>query len=260
MLLVLGFLGRQTLGRVLVTNGRLTAVVNRHRKTLNLPEIPIPPRLSTRLKLLACLTVVTLLLMPVGIVHARRYTRSGLRAAGLEPGSLHKVHRFHGVSEYPAACTRTCDSQRLRCHAECDFKYTLRDASGGIVTNRTCSSIGLPTTNASPTVGLGWSCSFDYAVKEDTIDIEESEVRVFEWHWVLWTNLMLAVLASADAKLFLRMDRMIVDEYMAATGATRRDSALKDHEQLQKGFFYVSVAALILAGLCGSVALFGLNA
>ncbi|KAH7720991.1 hypothetical protein AAVH_11458 [Aphelenchoides avenae] len=63
LLLILGFLSRQTLGRVLVANRRLRGVVNRHRKTLNLPEIPVH---STRLKLLAFLAVVTLLLLPVG--------------------------------------------------------------------------------------------------------------------------------------------------------------------------------------------------
>ncbi|KAH7722840.1 hypothetical protein AAVH_09655 [Aphelenchoides avenae] len=65
-LLVLGFLGRQTLGRVLLANHRLSGIVNRHRKTLNLPEIPVPPRLSISLKALAFLAVVTLLLLPIG--------------------------------------------------------------------------------------------------------------------------------------------------------------------------------------------------
>ncbi|KAH7722828.1 hypothetical protein AAVH_09643 [Aphelenchoides avenae] len=80
-LLVLGFAGRQALGRVLVANRRLSGIVNRHRKTLNLPDIPIPPRLSTSLNLLAFLAVVTLLLLlPIGIVQARLSTESRLRA------------------------------------------------------------------------------------------------------------------------------------------------------------------------------------
>ncbi|KAH7725139.1 hypothetical protein AAVH_07419 [Aphelenchoides avenae] len=65
-LLGIGFLGRQTLGRVLVANRRLSGIINRHRKTLNFLEIPIPPRLSTRLKSVALLALVTLLLLPVG--------------------------------------------------------------------------------------------------------------------------------------------------------------------------------------------------
>ncbi|KAH7660402.1 hypothetical protein AAVH_43814, partial [Aphelenchoides avenae] len=251
LLLILGFLSRQTLGRVLVANRRLSGVVNRHRKTLNLPEIPVPPRLSTRLKLLAFLAVVTLLLLPVGIAYARRSTRSRLRAAGLVPERLHEVQRFLRVyDEHPVACRRTCDSSQLRCHAECDFKYTLRDVSGGTITKRNCSSTGFPTTNASPSI-VGWNCSFDYAVNEATIDIGESEVRFFEWLIATLMNVLLAIVASADAMKFLRRDRRIADKYMAATSGPCRDRVLRKHEKLRKGFIRVSVAAFVLAGLYG---------
>ncbi|KAH7722850.1 hypothetical protein AAVH_09667 [Aphelenchoides avenae] len=179
-LLILGFLGRQTLGRVLVTNRRLSGIVNRHRKTLNLPEIPIPPRLSLSLKLLAFLAVVTLLvLLPLGIVYARRSTQSRLRATGLVPESLRDVQRLLEVSKDPDACRTTCDSQ-WRCYAECDFKYTLQDKSQGTIAKRNCSIIGLPTANASPAIAFGLTCSFGYTVNEKTFDIKESQWASFE--------------------------------------------------------------------------------
>ncbi|KAH7703697.1 hypothetical protein AAVH_29127 [Aphelenchoides avenae] len=88
---ILGFLDRQTLGRVLVANRRLSGIVNRHRKILNLPEIPVPLRLSVFLKLLALLAAIVLLLLPAGISYAHFCARIGLRAAGLVPESFHSI-------------------------------------------------------------------------------------------------------------------------------------------------------------------------
>ncbi|KAH7711395.1 hypothetical protein AAVH_21299 [Aphelenchoides avenae] len=150
-LLVLGFLRRQTLGRVLVANYRLSGIVNRHRKALNLPEIPIPPRLSTRLKSLALLAVVTLLLLAIGILYAGRSTQ-----------------------------------------------YKHPSASGTIV------------------------------------DIVQSKLASFKRHFLMWTNLLLALLASVFAVKLLWMDRRIADEYMAATSGPWRDSVLKKHAKLRK--------------------------
>ncbi|KAH7722837.1 hypothetical protein AAVH_09652 [Aphelenchoides avenae] len=167
-LLVLGFLRRRTLGRVLVTNRRLSGIVNRHRKTLNLPEIPIPPRLSTRLKSLALLAVVTLLLLPIGILYARRSTQY------THPG---------------------------------DIDQTI-------------------------------------------VDFVESNLASFEWHFVMCTNLLLALLASVAAVKLLRMDRWIADKYMAdATWAPGRDRALEKHEKLRKVVICASIVAFTFAGL-----------
>ncbi|KAH7705037.1 hypothetical protein AAVH_27757 [Aphelenchoides avenae] len=181
-LLVLGFLHRQTLGRILVANRRLSGIVNRRRKTLNLPEIPVPPRLSMRLKCLALLAVATHLLLPIGIVLARRSTRSGLRATGFVPDSYRDVQHFLGLYHQQFACSTKCDAQ-LQCHSECALQYTVQDESKGTITKRNCSITGLSFTNASLATRLGLKCSFDYAVKDDTDDSEESYVITFEWHW-----------------------------------------------------------------------------
>lgn len=45
---ILGFLGHQALGRVMMANRQLNAIVNRHRKTLNLPEVN-PKRISVHI-------------------------------------------------------------------------------------------------------------------------------------------------------------------------------------------------------------------
>ncbi|KAH7725141.1 hypothetical protein AAVH_07420, partial [Aphelenchoides avenae] len=60
------------------------------------------PRLSTRLKSLALLAAVTLLLLlPVGIVYARRSTYSRPRDTGLVPESLRDVQRLLEVYKHP---------------------------------------------------------------------------------------------------------------------------------------------------------------
>ncbi|KAH7717440.1 hypothetical protein AAVH_15171 [Aphelenchoides avenae] len=213
---ILGFLDRQTLGRASVANRRLSGIVNRHRKTLNLPEIPVPPRLSAFLLLLAFLAALMLVLLPFGVSYAEFSTRSRLRAAGLVPESFHDVKR----DDVSVPCTTTCDSQ-LACHAECTFQYALLDEGKGTIMKRNCSSTGLPTTNASLATAIRWNCSFDYVVNEAAADIKASEMA-FQWHWVMFTGLVLAMLHMAASVLLLRMDRTIADEYMAATQSRRR--------------------------------------
>lgn len=104
---------------------------------------------------------------------------------------------------------------------------------------------------------LGWKCSFGYALKEYTVDSGESEVISFEWHFAMWTNLFLAMVASAIAAKVLRMDRTFADQYMAATSGSRRDRILKKHWKLRRIVIVASVTGFILAGLYGSVALYG---
>ncbi|KAH7678466.1 hypothetical protein AAVH_41633, partial [Aphelenchoides avenae] len=123
--------------------------------------IPIPPRLSTRLKSLALLAVATLLLLlrfllSVRIVYARRSTYSRLRATGLVPESLRDVQRLLEVYKHP--------------------------------------------------VGL-----------ETIVEIAERKLAAFEWQLVMVTNLLLALIALADAVKLLRLDRTIADKYMSAS-------------------------------------------
>ncbi|KAH7699551.1 hypothetical protein AAVH_33345, partial [Aphelenchoides avenae] len=249
-LLVLSFLRRHTLGRVLVANRRLSGIVNRHQKRLNLPEIPVPPRLSTRLKCLALLAIVMHLLLPIGIVFARRSTRSGLRATGFVPDSYRDVQHFLGVYHQRFACSTKCDAQ-LQCHSECGLQYTVQDESKGSITKRNCSIAGWPFTNASLATRIELKCSFDYAVKDDTDDNGESHLITFEWHWVTWTTLFLALFAWAVAVRLLRRDRKVADQYMAATSGPRRDRVLKKHRKLRKVAVNATVVCYALAGLYG---------
>lgn len=80
-LFVLSFVGRQTLGQVLVANRRLGGIVNRHRKTLNLPEVIRKRtshcnlrfkghRIQKALRKRSLLRVITLLLLDSGTSEA----------------------------------------------------------------------------------------------------------------------------------------------------------------------------------------------
>ncbi|KAH7700610.1 hypothetical protein AAVH_32267, partial [Aphelenchoides avenae] len=113
--------------------------------------------------------------------------------------------------------------------------------------------------DASLATHVGWKCSFDYAVKEDTVDIGESDRRSFEWHWVMWTNLFNATVTLVVAVILLRRDRRIADQYMAATSGQRRGRVLKKHRKLRIVVIVGSVAGFILAGLYGSAALYGMT-
>lgn len=75
----------------------------------------------------------------------------------------------------------------------------------------------------------------------------------------MWTNLLLALLASVFAVKLLWMDRRIADEYMAATSGPWRDSVLKKHAKLRKLVIGWCIAGLALAGLYASVALYGMT-
>ncbi|KAH7702687.1 hypothetical protein AAVH_30152, partial [Aphelenchoides avenae] len=262
---VLGSLDRQTLGQIMVANRRLAGIVNRNRKALKLPEIPVPLKLSVRLKLLALLAAAMLLLLPIGIACAQYSTRSRLRAAGLVPESFHDVQQFQRDDVPVASCTTTCDSP-LQCHARCDFQYTILDQSKGRVTKQNCSSTGLLTTNASIGTPVGWTCSFDYMVDEAGVDIEVSKMT-FQWHWVTWTGLFLAVLDLVVAALLLREDRWIADDYMFAAQYRVRyrknekyrkafiDRDRRMHDKLRKTLIGAIAAAFIFTGLYASVAL-----
>lgn len=114
-------------------------------------------------------------------------------------------------------------------------------------------------TNASLATRLGLKCSFDYAVKDDTDDSEESYVITFEWHWVMWTNLLLAIFVSAVAVRLHRRGRKVADQYMAATSGQRRGRVMKKHRKLRKVVINATIVCFILVGLYGSAALFGMT-
>ncbi|KAH7697682.1 hypothetical protein AAVH_35233, partial [Aphelenchoides avenae] len=69
---------------------------------------------------------------------------------------------------------------------------------------------------------------------EATAVLEEGQLTTFEWHFVVWTRIFLAIVASAFAVRLVPTDRTIADDYMAATSGPRRDRALEKHENLRE--------------------------
>lgn len=107
-------------------------------------------------------------------------------------------------------------------------------------------------------------------VDEAGVDIEVSKMT-FQWHWVTWTGLFLAVLDLVVAALLLREDRWIADDYMFAAQYRVRyrknekyrkafiDRDRRMHDKLRKTLIGAIAAAFIFTGLYASVALYGMT-